>query len=223
MINLSRVRRIRKEKGLTQEQAAAELGMSRPSYVKFEEGEKELTVSQAAILSSILGVSLSESPEETQAKIDKFRSMILAVITFGGASDGLITKTKLAKMLYFADAQTFVNRNQTMSGLVYRKLPQGPVPYEFFQSIDEMVDAKVIDIKFSGLAQMIGLVEPVGADELGLESNELKLISDIATAWKDKRTDAIVNYSHQHPTWIHAEDYQPVDMSLLRSFTKPIY
>lgn len=224
MINLSRVRGIRKEKGLTQEQVATELGMSRPSYVKFEDGDKELTVSQVTTLSSLLGVSLlSDSPEETQAKIDKFRSMILAFIAFGGANDGLVTKTKLAKMLYFADAQTFKLRGQTISGLIYRKLPQGPVPYEFFQSIDEMADNKIIDIKFSGLAQMIGTVEPVNIEELNLEGNELSLIEDIAKKWKDKRTDAIVNYSHQHTTWLNAEEYEPINMALLRSFDKPIY
>ena len=224
MNNLLRVRRARKDKGLTQEQVAWELGMSRPTYIKFEEGGKELTVSQAIKLEELLGVSLIESLDETQSNIDKFRSMILAFIHLGGAdSDGLITKTKLAKMLYFADAQTYRNSARTMSGLTYRKLPQGPVPYEFFQSIDEMADSKIIDIKFSGLAQMIGAVESVNLAELELEKNELSLIADIASKWKDKRTDAIVNYSHQHPTWLKAEDYQPVDMSLLNSFPKPIY
>lgn len=223
MDQLLRVRQARKEKGYTQSDVANVLSMSRPSYVKFEDGMKELTVSQASALSDLLGVSITESPEEVQRRIMRFRSMILAFIMFAGAKDGRITKTKLAKMLYFADAQAYLNKGHTISGMVYRKLPQGPVPFEFFQSIDEMTDSHILDIKFSGLAQMIEAVEAVNTDELDLAENELSLIKDISLKWKDKRTDAIVNYSHEHPTWIEAEDYEPIDWSLLKQFKQPVY
>ncbi len=225
MIDWQRVKQARKEKGLTQEQVAQHIGISRPTYIKIEDGEKELTLKQAHNLSGLLGISLEENPEDTQRRIDKYESMILAFIAYGGSDgDGRITKTKLAKMLYFADAQTYLDKGgHSMSGLVYRRLPQGPVAYEYLQLVDDLADQHVIDIKFSGLAQMIGAVEPVNVHDLGLQGDEIDRVKRISLAWKDKRTDAIVNYSHEHPTWRKAKEYAPIDMSLLKKWTKPIY
>lgn len=225
MIDTKRVYKTRKDKGLTQDFLARELEMSRPSYIKLEEGEKEPTIGQVKTLERILGISLTESPEQTRHNIEKLSSMMLAFITLAGDdSDGRITKTKLAKLLYFADAQTFVNKNgRSISNLTYRRLPQGPVAYEYLQLVDDMADKHIIDIKFSGLAQMINVVEPVTLSELDLENDELHLIESIALKWKDKRTDALVNYTHDQPTWREAGEYEPVNMNLLKQWPKPIY
>lgn len=220
-----RARDARKSRGLTQEYVAQVLEISRPSYMKFEDGERDLSLSQADKLSKLLGIPLLESPEKTQAGISKLRSMMLAFIRLAGADgDGRITKTKLAKLLYFADAQMYLVRNgHSISGLTYRKLPQGPVAYEYLQLIDDMVDDHIIDIKFSGLAQMIGAIEPIDIDRLNLEGDELEVIRLIAAKWKDRRTDALVNYTHEQPTWLDADWYAPIDMSLLKSWVKPVY
>lgn len=220
-----RARNARKSKGLTQEFVARELGISRPSYIKFEDGERELSLSQADSLSKLLGITLLESPEKTQTSISKLRSMMLAFIKLAGAEgDGRITKTKLAKLLYFADAQMYLNRDgHTISGMTYRVLPQGPVAYEYLQLLDDMVDEHIIDIKFSGLAQMIGTVEPVDLNDLDLEGDELEMIRLVAAKWKDKRTDALVNYTHEQPIWRQDNMYAPIDMSLLRNWDKPVY
>lgn len=220
-----RARVARKSKGLTQEYVAQVLGISRPSYIKFEDGERDLSLSRADQLSKLLGIPLLESPEKTQASISKLRSMMLAFIKFAGADgDGRITKTKLAKLLYFADAQMYLNRNtQTISGMTYRRLPQGPVAYEYLQLVDDMVDGHIIDIKFSGLAQMIGAIEPIDLNDLDLEGDELEMIKLVAAKWKDKRTDALVNFSHEQPTWLNAEEYAPIDLSLLKNWDRQAY
>lgn len=221
-----RVRAARKSKGLTQDYVATQLGISRPSYIKFEDGHKDLTLSQAKKLEELLGISLVESPEETRASVAKLKDMMLAFIKFAGSDDdGRITKTKLAKLLYFADAQMYLNkRGYTISNVTYRRLPQGPVAFEYLQLVDDMVDEHIIDIKFSGLAQMIGAVEPVELSDLNLEGDELELIKLVAEKWKDKRTDALVNYTHEQPPWKDAETYGPIDLSLLLTkWGKPAY
>ena len=40
------LRRVRTERGLSQEEVAQAIGVSRPTYIKIEAGKKELTVSQ---------------------------------------------------------------------------------------------------------------------------------------------------------------------------------
>jgi|GEM_PF-4964918 len=226
MNETERIRQARKSKGYTQDFVAQQLGMSRPSYIKFEAGFKEfgeLTLNQAERLKELLGEDVTEPIADIQRRMKKYRDMILALIHFGKGEYGGITKTKLAKMLYFAEAQTYLNQGRTMSGLVYRKLPQGPVAYEYLQLVDDMSDRQILNIRQLNLAQMISTVEPVETSGLRLEDNELKLLEDIALKWKDKRTDAIVNYSHEHPTWLEAEDYQPIDWSLLRQMKQAVY
>lgn len=226
MNETERIRQARKSKGYTQDFVAQQLGMSRPSYIKFEAGSKELgelTLNQANRLKELFGEGVTEPLADVQRRIKKYRDMILALIYFGKSKYGGITKTKLAKMLYFADAQTYLNQGRTMSGMIYRKLPQGPVAYEYLQLIDDMSDKQIINIRQLNLAQMISTVEPVDASDLRLEDNEIRLLEDIATKWRDKRTDAIVNYSHEHPTWLQAEDYQPIDWSLLRQMKQSVY
>lgn len=226
MIKGSDVKAARIRHKLTQDELAQKLGISRPTYIKIEDGERELTIGQAALIRDILGLDILGSIDANKDSIHKFRSMILAAIHFAGADgDGRITKTKLAKLLYFFDAQWFKIHGNTMSSMTYRKLPQGPVPYEFFQSIDQMAQDGTISIKFSGLAQMIGASEPFleREDVSGLSKNELDVIKDICSQWKEKRTDAIVNFSHDHPTWSNAVDYGPINMGEIRGYSGSVY
>jgi transcriptional regulator with XRE-family HTH domain len=226
MIKGSDVKRVRLARKYTQEEMARKLEVSRPTYIKIEEGERELTVSQAAKIKQILGLDILGAIDANKESIGKYRSMLLAAIHFAGAEgDHRIPKTKLAKLLYLFDAQWFKMHGVTMSGMIYRKLPQGPVPYEFFQSIDQMAQDGTISIKLSGLAQMIGSSERfVEREEIsGLRTEELEVIKDICESWKDKRTDAIVNFSHDHPTWSNAVDYGPIDMNELKAYSGPIF
>ncbi len=219
-----RLREARIQNGLTQEDTAQAMGVSRPTYVKIEENKKDITVIQAQLLKQKFGIDLLSTAHADRENIEKFRDMMLAIIHFGGAEgDGRIPKTKLAKILYFSDAQWFLDYGHTMSSMVYRKLPQGPVPYEFFQSVDQMADTGTISIKFSGLAQMIGASEPFNVRESHLNNDEVNLIERICARWKDRRTDAIVSHSHLHPTWSRAGDYESIDMNLLKEFKGEIY
>lgn len=220
------IKAMRVRRRITQDEMAQKLGVSRPTYIKIEEGERELTVSQAATIQDVLGVNILGLVEASRDNIAKYRSMLLAAIHYGGSDgDGRITKTKLAKLLYFFDAQWFKDTGSTMSGMTYRKLPQGPVPYEFFQTVDQLAAEGSLTIKFSGLAQMIGATEPFVPIESssGLKPGELELIEKICSTWKDKRTDAIVNLSHEHPTWSNAVDYGSINMADLEHYKGSIY
>ena len=58
--NSKTIIKARKERGLTQEQVAKALGVSRPTYVSIESGNRELTLSQAEALASILKISIED-------------------------------------------------------------------------------------------------------------------------------------------------------------------
>lgn len=204
------IKALREGKNLSQSALAEYLEMSRPSYDKVESGEKELTVSQAKRLAEILGVNfedlfrdiLHEATKNYDQK--KYKDMIRRFITYAGdGGDGRIPKTKLAKLLYLADFTWYYNELESISGLQYRRIQQGPVPDEYFRVIDEMYDKGEIDIKFSGKAMMIKLNSGEGDDpqDKVLSNEQDKLIRNVAKEWKAARTESIVRFTHQQYPW----------------------
>ena len=54
------IKQLRKKNNLTQEFLASELGISRPTYVQIEQGERDLTITEAEKLASIFGISFED-------------------------------------------------------------------------------------------------------------------------------------------------------------------
>ena len=89
-------------------------------------------------LISFLGeVSFEEIESGESPNYEKYKQMILAFLR----QSGKIPKTKLAKLLYFADFSWFYYKLKSMSGMQYRKIQYGPVTDAYFRIIDEMSDA----------------------------------------------------------------------------------
>lgn len=203
------IKRLREQLGLSQMAVADEIEMSRPSYDKVESGEKELTIGQAKKLAEILGTDFSSLFSDTFSELTvqyserRYKDMIRRFISYAGAdSDGRIPKTKLAKLLYLADFAWFYENLESISGLEYRRIPQGPVPDEYFRVIDGMYENGELDIKFSGKAMMISLNEPDSDPQDAVLSDEQdQLLRAISSEWKDARTEAIVNFTHSQDPW----------------------
>ena len=54
------VQQLRKKRGFTQEHLASALGVSRPTYIQIERGERDLTLTEAEKLASIFGISFED-------------------------------------------------------------------------------------------------------------------------------------------------------------------
>ncbi len=199
---------LRVEKGLSQEEISKKLGISRSSYISFEQGKIELSFSQMVKLADIFGISLEGVENGFKPNYEKYKQMILAYLRKAISSDGKILKTKLAKMLYLADFAWFYNCLESMSGMQYRRIKYGPVPDMYFRAIDELEESGKISINRKG--DMLLISENRGSknqalDELSKE--ELNLIEKIAEKWKDKKTSEIVDFTHnQLPYKICSQD-----------------
>jgi len=195
--------------GYSQDQVARAIGVSRPSYNNIENGKKELTINQAKTLASMLRISIddilgmedgSSVFTDIIASTEKYKQMILNCISFGSSSDGKITKTKLAKLVYLSDFIWYYLNFSPMSGKVYRKLPQGPVADVFFRALDEMEENGAIIRETKGTAFMYSMVEAVAPVSM-LSSDEISLIKKISEAWQNKSTEDIVNFTHEQLPW----------------------
>lgn len=193
------IKSLRIERGFSQLEIAEKLSMSRPSYIAFEQGKKELSLSEANTVADIFGISLEEMAGGIVPNIEKYKQMILSYLRAGADTRGKVPKTKLAKLLYLADFAWFYKHLESMSGMQYRKIQFGPVPDVYFRTIDEMFENGLINIEpVEGGALFI--IEGQGAatyDLSQLNAEEKKLIRDISAKWRNARTNEIVAFTHQ--------------------------
>jgi len=200
---IQKIKEFRIEKGLSQEQVANVIGVSRPTYTAIESGKQELSADEIQKLAKFYSISVDELLSGITPDIEKYKQMILTYLRMdlSNKKDGKVPKTKLAKLLYLADFAWFYENLKSMSGMQYRKLAYGPVPDTFFRAIDELAEAGKIFIepKTDGEKEIFLISESESNKNekmKTLSSAEISLMENIAEKWKDKKTQDIVNFTH---------------------------
>src|SRR3989344_1234805 len=176
---------LREQSGFSQEQLADELGISRPTYMQIEKGERELTISEAKKLASIFSLNLesflenNSSPMQevilesgaknekesdirivmTRANVKKFREVLLYVLSKVGAKPN-VGETALYKLLYFID-------------------------FDFYEKFDEQ-------------KKYLPRREP---DLKSLSAQEIKHIDEVLARLSDKNAIELSDYSHNDVPW----------------------
>ncbi len=206
------IKELRIKKGLSQANVAKELGISRSSYISIEQGKKDITLGELDKLSLVLGVSFEELKNQEMPNYAKYKQMILAFLRSGG----VIPKTKLAKLLYFADFGWFYYNLKSMSGMKYRKMQYGPVSDVCFSIIDEMFEKGEIDIDQTKDGAMLisqtrsGAMIPLSE----ISKKEEELIKNIEKKWKNKKTNEIVDFTHKQFPYLYAKENEIVSYGL---------
>jgi transcriptional regulator with XRE-family HTH domain len=162
----------RKKRGLTQEFLALRLGISRPTYMQIERGERELVVSEAKKLAGIFDLSLEDflagkkaiKPEVRiknrkksqqkhrsairisipQEKAEKFEQILLYILAKIGGKPN-IGQTVLYKLLYFIDFDYYEKFEEQLIGAKYIKNHYGPTPVMFAKIMGCMEHQKKVE------------------------------------------------------------------------------
>lgn len=210
------IKELRLEKGLSQVKVAKKIGISRLSYIAFEQGKTELSLSEAIKLADFFGISLCEVEDGQKPNYQKYKEMILAYLRKAVSFDGKILKTKLAKVLYLADFAWFYNHLESMSGMQYRRIKYGPVPDLYFRAIDELEEDGKITIDRKNEMILISENQTSKQQKLNLLSkNEINLINKISLRWKDRGTKEIVNFTHNQLPYLICEDNEIIPYELI--------
>lgn len=201
---------MRKTRKITQGEMAGKLGMSRPTYINLENGEREPTVSELERIAAIFGISVGELLSGLRNN-KKFEQMYFYILR---KFPGGVPKTKLAKLLYLADFSYFYDNLESMSGVSYIRRDYGPVADIFFEMTDKLFDEGKIRIRMLDRAMLIKLVSVVVDDNL-LNEEEKRRMDDIVDCWKDKNTQEIVNFTHEQKPWKACMDGERIPYSLI--------
>ncbi|HAP37305.1 hypothetical protein A2574_02405 [Candidatus Shapirobacteria bacterium RIFOXYD1_FULL_38_32] len=217
MINQDFLSRIRRKNNWTQEDMAKIIGVSRPTFIALEKGIGSPTLDQIKKLADKLGCESQDILSEDIVDEEKYREVLLETIRYGAATDGKITKTKLAKLIYLNDFAWYYQHLESMTGAKYRRLKLGPVPNIYFSKVEELINEGVLnlEIKKDG-SQMISLSRAGQMLKPNLlKTEEKKLIKNISQKWQGKRTEEIVKFTHEQLPYKICRDGEVIPYELI--------
>ncbi|OFX16873.1 MAG: hypothetical protein A2033_12635 [Bacteroidetes bacterium GWA2_31_9] len=235
-----RITELRKMKGLSQEDLAKSVKISRPSLAQIELGNRSVDILELQKLSFILEFSLDyfmsndfttsqviEGKEEKKAKkeeerisvptlqVSKFKNVLLYILERCAGKPN-VGETVLYKLLYFSDFNYYELYEEHLTGAKYRKLPYGPVPQKLDTIIGQMIEngqLQRVKTEYQGYPQTRYL--PLEkADLTELRASEKEIIDRVIEQMSDWSANAISNYSHKDLPWEVTEEGQDISYNL---------
>jgi DNA-binding transcriptional regulator YiaG len=124
-------------------------------------------------------------------------------------------KTKMNKLLFYADFLHFKQTGYSISGLTYQAIQKGPVPKNYDWIFDNTVEKKMITISFHDYGDYIGEqflpTDTSVFDETLFSTSELAAMQAVANYFERATVKEIVNKSHEEMAWIlNVEELKPI-------------
>jgi transcriptional regulator with XRE-family HTH domain len=222
-----RIVELRKKKGFSQDDLSKSIGMSRPSLVQIELGNRSIDVFELQKLAMILGFSLDEfmssdftisddidfeKEKETKEndvrisvpdlQVDKLKNVLLYLLERCAGKPN-VGETVLNKLLYFCDFNYYELYEEHLTGARYKKLPYGPVPQKLDSILNQMLDKgqlKRLKTEYHGLSQT-RYIPLEKADLTQLSAAEKMVIDDVILQMSEWNANKISEYSHKDKPW----------------------
>lgn len=133
---------------------------------------------------------------------------VSGIIAFFGKHADLY-KTKLNKLLFYADFLMYQKNGYSITGITYRAIPYGPVPAEYDKLYIKLRDKELIEIEeklFDNghYGEVINPRQPF--DAAGLNETELSVLDRVIKKFRHLTTKEVVDISHGEPAWIENKD-----------------
>lgn len=218
----------RKLSGLSQTEVAQSLCISRPTYMKLEQGEIRPTEQQKAVLARILEVSQGaleknvgemkpvsghvEIREIPQENVAKFKEVLLYILGKVGSRPN-IGQTALYKLLYFIDFDYYEKFEEQLVGATYMKNTYGPTPISFAKIVKQMErEGALVEVKSKYFDHdQTKYIPAKEADVSGLSGQELKHIDDELERLAHLSARQLSELSHKDTPWLVAKDKEVLD------------
>lgn len=221
-------RQQRKKHNFSQEYLSEKLGISRPTYVQIEEGERDVTVTEATKLAEIFGITLEDflahressepkvivekeaAPQKqdlqirvTQKNLNKFKQVLLYVLEKVGSKPN-VGETVLNKLLYFIDFDYYEKFEENLMGATYIKNHHGPTPVELKIIVDKMKKTgEIEEVKSKYFTRDQKKYLPRKRADLSvLTGREIEHIDEVLARLADKNANEISEYSHHDIPWL---------------------
>ena len=120
-------------------------------------------------------------------------------------------KTKLNKLLFYADFHCFGNSGKSISGVNYRAIPMGPVPDKFQTLFEFLNNTQVVEICTSyftngGIGEQFFPAKERKFNSALFTEQEINSLVAVAERFKSVSTDDIIEISHKEKAWLDNKD-----------------
>ncbi len=233
----SRIKKLREQRGLSQNDLANYVKISRVAVSQIEAGNRKIAAQEAVMLSRIFnttsdilldskkdvavifeksGKKPSKPKDEIRISIpkknlSKFKEILLYVLKQVGSKPN-VGETVLYKLLYFIDFDYYEKYEEQLIGATYIKNNYGPTPKEFVKIVGDMEGKDLFKVKTKyhkyPQTKYLPLREP---DLSKVNANELKMIDAVLEKLSDKSAKEISAYSHDDVPWLTTEDGEVIE------------
>lgn len=235
-----RMMQLRKRKGLSQEELAARVQLSRPSLAQIELGNRGINIQEFQRFAEVLEFSLDDfvskdfqlSALETLAEdhgiqqiqerisvpklqVAKFKEVLLYILERCAGKPN-VGETVLYKLLYFSDFNYYELYEEQLTGANYRKLPFGPVPQKLDRIMEQMMaDGQLERMKtnYHGFPQT-RYFPLVKSDLRSFKASEKEVIDRVIEQMSDWSASAISDYSHKDIPWLATKEGEEINYEL---------
>jgi transcriptional regulator with XRE-family HTH domain len=115
-------------------------------------------------------------------------------------------KTKLNKLLFYADFDSHKQTGYSISGVQYIAIPMGPVPNNFNSIFDYLVKKENVNISYKVFSEGVGeQFKPYQNRKFNPElfsEDELIILERVAKRFKNTSTKEIIEISHREKAWL---------------------
>ncbi len=232
----SKIKALREEIGLSQEQLASKLRILRATLSQMENGDRKVTADDLLKLSRIFNVSADQlldlrKPAEVvlakdsqpaqrgsgvrihvpQRNIRKFKEVLLYILNKVGSKPH-IGETVIYKLLYFMDFDYYERYEEQLIGATYIKNHYGPTPAEFKKIVEQMIrEEAIVKVQNEYFSYPQTKYLPRKTPNLSaLNARELALIDEVLCRLSDKNATEISEYSHKDVPWLTTEEGKPI-------------
>ncbi len=235
-----RITQLRKMKGLSQEDLAKSVKISRPSLAQIELGNRSVDILELQKLSFILEFSLDDFmskdfsvSREIEGKEEKKRNKVIERISVPTlqvsklknvllyilercAGKPNVGETALYKLLYFSDFNYYEMYEEHLTGAKYRKLPYGPVPQKLDNIIGQMIEKgqlQRVKTEYHNYPQ-IRYLPLEKADLTELRASEKEIIDKVIEQMSDWSAAMLSIYSHGDKPWKATKEGEEINYEL---------
>lgn len=234
------IKRLREEKGVSQADVAAAIGIARATYASLEAERRpanldevnklaeyyqispaDLITGQASMVNEPIAeyhrtVAAEEiEPRDISQRVspEKLREVLLYVLDKIGGKPN-VGETVLYKLLYFIDFDYYEKHGKSITGLTYIHNHYGPSPVSDFRAVVNDMrshdELDIVETKFFHNTQKKYLSQ--AEPELQkLSASEIKHIDEELARLGDKTASELTDLSHKDTPWIVAKQGKPID------------
>jgi len=242
-----RIKNLRMEAGISQENFSQLLNVNRVAISQIEKGERKLSAEEIKKISEYFNITTDElldsdkaiqivfkkdnSPKKEekigirisvpQKHLKKFKEVLLYILNKIGSKPN-IGETVLYKILYFIDFDFYEKYEEQLIGATYIKNHFGPTPKEFVKIVKEMEEKELIKIKNEYFRYPQTKYLPLRKPDLKiLQAHELEIIDEVINRLSEMNATQISEYSHGDVPWLTTENGKIIDYESVFYRTAP--